>query len=216
MASMNEGGVAPRRAVLPLVLKPPMLKTIRAVGRMVSQKSVKNAAVFTVLKAAWVNFGSVKMSELEGGVMAFDFDSESDRDRILDMSPWAVHGHCLNLKQWFPNRSLSEYDFGKIQIWAQVHGLCAEMLNTENAWQIATKVGRCVAVDPEKEMCARAYIRLKIELDVSEPVCPGFWWANDRGEEKWANIKYERLSDFCYGCGRLGHTTQGCNLDIVP
>lgn len=175
----------------------------------------KNNAIFTVLKAAWANFGSVKMTELEEGVMAFDFDSDSDRDRILDMPPWAIHGHCLNLKLWLPNRSISEVEFGKIQMWVHVHGLSAEMMNSENARQIALKVGTFLAVDSEKEMKVRGYIRIKSELDVTTPVCPGFWWANDRGEENWAKIKYERLSDFCYGCGRLGHTAQGCNLEIV-
>lgn len=37
---------------------------------------------------------------------------------------------------------------------------------------------------------------------------PGFWWTNSHGEAQWATIKYERQSDFCYGYGRLGHTTQ--------
>lgn len=57
---------------------------------------------------------------------------------------------------------------------------------------------------------------MKMEIDVAEPVCPGFWWTNDRGVDKLAQIRYGRLSDICFGCGRLGHTTQICNLDIVP
>lgn len=55
-----------------------------------------------------------------------------------------------------------------------------------------------------------------MEIEVTAPICPGFWWTNDRGVEKWAQIKFERLSDFCFGCGRLGHTAQNCNLEIVP
>lgn len=53
----------------------------------------------------------------------------------------------------------------------------------------------------------RCFIRIKPELNVEGPLLAGFWWINSREEDKWAVIKYERLSDFCYGCGKLGHTS---------
>lgn len=64
---------------------------------MITQKRINNKVVCCVLKLAWANYRRVKQSELEEGLMVFDFDSIKDRDRILDMSPWAVHGHCLKL-----------------------------------------------------------------------------------------------------------------------
>lgn len=42
---------------------------------MISQKKVKNNAVYNVLKAAWENYGSLKMSDLEEEVMGFDFEN---------------------------------------------------------------------------------------------------------------------------------------------
>lgn len=73
--------------------------------------------------------------------MAFDFDREADRDRVLDMSPWAIHGNCLNLKICKVNQNACEVDFGIIQMWVQVHGLSLDMLNSENASQIANSIG---------------------------------------------------------------------------
>lgn len=37
---------------------------------------------------------------------------------------------------------------------------------------------------------------------------------NSQGDESWVNIKYERLSDFCYECGKVGHTTQSCKEKV--
>lgn len=144
-----------------------------------------------------MKFGTVKMTELEDGIMTFDFESESDRERVLDMSPWAIHDHCLNLKMCPSNRSIGEVEFDKIQMWVQVHGLSAELMNSDNARQIASKVGICLDVDSEKEMHSRGYIRIKAELRVNSPVCPGFWWVNDRG----------RISGL--GSSTRGYRTQG-------
>ena len=30
------------------------------------------------------------------------------------------------------------------------------------------------------------------------------------GESRWVNFKYERLSNFCYGCGLLNHAIKDC------
>lgn len=64
-------------------------------------------------------------------------------------------------------------------------------------------------------MQKRGYIRLKTKVSIHEKLSAGFWWVNERGQERWASIKYEQLSDFCYGCGCLGNTSQVCQSKIV-
>lgn len=214
-ASSMDNGQGSRRAVLDFAPRPPQHSVGRLVGKMISLKQVKNNAVYNVLKAAWSAYGSVKMSDLEGEVMAFDFESQADRDRVFDMSPWSIHGHCLNLKVCPPNRCIGEVDFGRIQMWIQIHDLSLEMLSLENAKHAASSIGICLEIDSETEMHKRGYIRMRVEVVVNVPLSAGFWWRDNSGKERWAHVKYERLSDLCYGCGTLGHNAQSCNLDIA-
>lgn len=89
------------------------------------------------------------------------------------------------------------------------------MFNKENAYHIGDTIGRCVAVESVEIMKLRPYLRVRVEVDVSTPLMEGFNWSNSTGQEKWVAIKYERLFDFFYGCGRLGHTSQSCNEEIA-
>lgn len=41
----------------------------------------------------------------------------------------------------------------------------------------------------------------KSAVRVQEPLIVGFLWTNAKGNERWATINYERLSDFVTGAG---------------
>lgn len=58
-------------------------------------------------------------------------------------------------------------------------------------------------------------LRVQVEINAKTLIQTCFRWTNHKGEDKWAAIKYERHSDFCYGCGILGHTSQNCNDEVV-
>jgi len=49
----------------------------------------------------------------------------------------------------------------------------------------------------------------KVDIDVTKPLRRG---VNVKGAAGpvWVKIKYVKLPDFCYGCGRLGHVLTGC------
>lgn len=52
--------------------------------------------------------------------------------------------------------------------------LSPEMLNQENAENIAARIGKTLHIDNEKEMLGRGYMRMKMEIEVVDPVLPGF------------------------------------------
>lgn len=89
------------------------------------------------------------------------------------------------------DKSLDEMNFNLIQIWIQIYGLSIDMYNTENVYRIRNNVGKCIMVESEQSMHQRNFLRLKIEINVDEPLMDGFWWSNSLGQEKWEVIKYE-------------------------
>ena len=52
-----------------------------------------------------------------------------------------------------------------------------------------------------------------MELKIQKALVDGFWLPiEDRGR-RWIRLKYEKLSDYCYGCGKLGHVLKSCGDD---
>uniref|UniRef100_A0A803PAK3 CCHC-type domain-containing protein n=1 Tax=Cannabis sativa TaxID=3483 RepID=A0A803PAK3_CANSA len=56
------------------------------------------------------------------------------------------------------------------------------------------------------------FLRICVGIDVSKPLLRGqtvtFPWMND---ELWLDYRYERLPDFCYECGIIGHVFDKCS-----
>lgn len=66
-----------------------------------------------------------------------------------------------------------------------------------------------------KEQIRRNFMRVKTDIDIDKPLSADLRWKNSEEEESWAELKYERLSIFFYGCGRLGHTSTSCKEEVM-
>ncbi|KAL7183558.1 hypothetical protein ACSBR2_025870 [Camellia fascicularis] len=57
----------------------------------------------------------------------------------------------------------------------------------------------------------------RMEMDVTKPLPLGFFlqYKSSYGSEQmetWVHYKYEKLADFCYDCGRIGHVNSMCKF----
>lgn len=170
------GREPPRKPTLKLVSSSPSvtMQRHRSVGQLLTQKQIRNSVVYNVLKVAWARFGQVEMTELDERTMAFEFQSKEDQKQIMDMSPWYVQGHCLNLIDCNELSSLEEVEFGKLQLWVQIFGLSLDMHNRDNAMNIGNSIGKCISVEEDWVVRNRPFLRVKIELDVMVPLSDGF------------------------------------------
>ncbi|GJY37008.1 reverse transcriptase [Tanacetum coccineum] len=126
-----------------------------------------------------------------------------------------VKGHCLILRPWNPNVHISEIDFAHENFWVQAHGLPFGKLTKAYATEIAPKVGTLVDVDCDVEgyQFDRSYLHFRVTINLRKPLCLGFSLKCDGKEPLYISFKYEKLGDFCYYCGRLGHDEYSCGYD---
>ncbi|KAE9458498.1 hypothetical protein C3L33_09599, partial [Rhododendron williamsianum] len=104
---------------------------------------------------------------------------EDDLCRVISRGPWSVMGALLVLRKWDQKKSFSDLDFNFSPFWIQIHGLPLGFLNSKAGMVITKSIG--------------------------DPLKKGFFLRRVKEEDSWVRFKYERLSDFCYGCGMVGH-----------
>ncbi|KAL7224203.1 hypothetical protein ACSBR1_025631 [Camellia fascicularis] len=132
--------------------------------------------------------------------------------RFSEMLCGLLWGNLLVLQPLKMGYSVSEMDFSYCPFWVQVHGLPVDRLTRRNGQLIAEHLGQLIGVETPHDglLLHRSFLRLRVEMDISKPFPRGFLMKRKDPNtlnitEKWVDFKFERLSDYCYDCGKIGH-----------
>ena len=98
----------------------------------------------------------------------------------------------------------------EIMFWVQVRGIPPYLCSEANVRKLADKVGEFVELEDIEK--ARGFLRVKVAVDTSKPLATGCWVPREDKNESWIEFRYERLQDFCYKCGRIGHANTECTF----
>ncbi|KAH7859138.1 hypothetical protein Vadar_032063 [Vaccinium darrowii] len=186
------------------------------VGKVFQGKNLKAPILYDILKVAWRTRAPFYVDEWNNNVFLFRFETEEDRRNIIQEGPWSVMNNLLVLIPLVDGMVVSELKFNVCPFWVQIHGLPVEKLSRANAEIIGKRMGVLLALEaaPDGFCLARGFLRIRVEINIEHPLPRGFWLRGktDSSRDRWVSFKFEKLSDFCYGCGRIGHDNRGCRF----
>lgn len=84
--------------------------------------------------------------------------------------------------------------------------LCTE----ESARRLAGGIGELLEI--EDLAYARGFLWVRVMVNNKNPLVPGVWLPRIGDRDIWIELRYERLQDFCYRCGRIGHVNTNCSF----
>ena len=109
---------------------------------------------------------------------------------------------------------LFDMKFNLVTFWVQVHDIPIRFRMRTVAEKICEAVGTVHRPTEETKIKGDGFIRVRVTIDISQPLCRGRVISLENGKELWLSFKYERLSNLCYWCGSLTHDDRDCNLWI--
>ncbi|KAK4260870.1 hypothetical protein QN277_003933 [Acacia crassicarpa] len=185
------------------------------IGKILSSKSYTRATIVRILQKAWNLQSGFEVTEVTGNAFMFSFSEEEEYNRILRGRPWSINGFMLNLMERPKYKLCEEFDFSRCPIWIQIHNVPMEAMCLENAIRIGGYVGEVVlAENPHhNDRFVRNFMRVRVILDLRKVLASGFWMNKPNGGKIWIAIKFEKLQNFCYNCGKIGHDYRVCRLE---
>ncbi|KAK2993518.1 hypothetical protein RJ640_025528 [Escallonia rubra] len=130
----------------------------------------------------------------------------------MDHRPWSVMGSHVVVRDWPHQLNLDEIEFKQSPFWIRVMGLPPILMTKQNAEKIGSKIGKVLEVDftADGNLAWLRFLRIQVQIDISKPLHTGFNRIKDNRQKMWIRLQYERLPDFYFSCGRLGHTDRNC------
>ena len=129
------------------------------------------------------------------------FDNKEGVDKVILSEPWIFDKHLMVLERYNKNNSVEELQFIRTTFWVQVHGLPINFMNVRVAEKIYDVLGKVIPSTNTHENEGGNFIRIRVSMDVTIPLCRGRLVLVGRDKEVWVSFKYERLPNICYWCG---------------
>lgn len=83
------------------------------------------------------------------------------------------------------------------------------------AFDVGEFMGGFIEYDDSHPLGLEEEMHIKVMLDIGKPLRRGIKLSTGANSSKWVGIKYERLEDFCFFCGRIDHVERECKFPAV-
>lgn len=145
-------------------------------------------------------------------IFLFKFDSRKDKEFVVRLGPWLMDNALLALEAPKANIKVSQMKFGKAAFWVRFLDIPLGFQNKFMAKRLGNAMGEFLEAECNQDnFCWGESLRVKIMIDITKPLPRGIWIEpGENVDSLWIQAKYERLPDFCYGCGRTGHVVKDC------
>ncbi|KAL5776325.1 hypothetical protein ACOSP7_009251 [Xanthoceras sorbifolium] len=181
------------------------------VGKILSRRKVNREAFRGTIEQIWGTVGQMDIEMVGDNVFVFHFQSLEDKAMVWARGPWHFDKNLIVLEKPVGPGAISELKFKYSEFWIHIYNIPLACMNCKVARLIAEEVGTIVNFPIDSKDLWGKFLRIKVRIDITKPLKRGIRLRLANFDTMiTALIKYERLPDFCYGCGFIGHSFREC------
>ncbi|CAH9070944.1 unnamed protein product [Cuscuta epithymum] len=182
------------------------------VGTVISDRRVNLQALQDAMTLAWRPGMGVSIKEIDVKRYLFTFNHVLDMNRALEDGPWVFERDLVLLKTVQPDDIPEKLILFEADFWVQVHNVPQKFRNLNSTKRIGNFFGSFIKFDERSYGDkTKSFLRIKIRMDVRKPLKRGTSLKKE-GRGHWVDFKYDKLPNFCFICGVIGHSDKFCLL----
>lgn len=186
------------------------------VGKILSSRLYGGDVVYETMKLAWNLPGDFDCKSIGSNTFFFKFANRVDLLRVRNGGPWNFDSNLMVLEQFNGDFSPLDYKFNKVRFWVHVTDPPLKCMSLECARKIGDLLGTFLEWDKGVgNIVWSRRMRIKVELDLEFPLMRGTNLNLEDGGSKWVDFLYERLPNYCFWCGRIGHRMGDCEIMLA-
>jgi len=182
--------------------------------KFLTKQDLNFEAIANTFQPLWRLMNGFKIENLGDHTALFIFYDKLKIDKILASEPWSFDKHLMVLQRYDKDMLIHTMNFNIVNFWVQVHDIPIHFMTRPVAEQICSSIRSILHPIEKHEGVGGGFIRVRVAIDISQPLCRGRLISLEDGWKHWVSFKYEHLPNLCYWCGCLTHDDKDCELWI--
>ncbi|XP_050211399.1 uncharacterized protein LOC126661587 [Mercurialis annua] len=184
------------------------------VGRLLSGKPFNAKALHSAMTGAWRISGGFEISEVGKSIFVCEFSSVRDKLKILREAPWHYDRQLIILAELTGDEQPAEMKLESSPFWVRLCNVPLNCRDRASIIRIAGRAGTVLEVRDEDVNTWGKHLRVRIQVNVTSPLKRGVMVRNKNGDKVWVYFRFERMPNYCYWCGHIGHVHDDC--EVIP
>lgn len=183
------------------------------VGKIFSAKAQNRETLILQVPKILQIRGTTNIEVVGDNLFVAEFSSLIDRTRILRDGPWHFFNSLMAFQVPQDLQNPSDVIFDDFTVWVQLHNLPFLYMHSSVLSEIAAQIGSVKEIDLGTDgSCMGNFARVRVTRSLKQPLqrCVSASM-EDGSTSNLILLLYERLPDFCYVCGRVGHLLRDCD-----